>query len=297
MVDTIKVGISSGCLFELRQLNSTLAGLSECEKERYLAENTSISLKNGAAFSLINKLCNLKYSGESLVEIYLISRKKAGIAKIIQTNLNQRSLDIKQAIFTNGQSIIKAVKENSIDLFLSTNTCDVKEVLACQIPAAKLLAEHNSSRRLKEIRLAFDGDSCIFGSTVDELYEKEGIDAVYQHEERMRSVPIEPGPLKSFLEKIDQLKHKVNKVRPGLIQTALITARSPQCSPRVINTLKSWGVFFDEMFFMSGDDKNEAIKRFSADMFFDDRMDNCIPARRYSSAAHVPWGVTNGQYT
>lgn len=296
MVDTIKLGISSGCLFELRQLNKTLARLSECEKGQYLSENSEMLLENGAAFSLIEKLGKLKHMDQCLVEIYLISRKKPAFAKIIEGNLNQRSLHIKQAIFTNGQSIIKAVKENSIDLFLSTNTCDVKEVLACQIPAAKLLAEHNSSRRLKEIRLAFDGDSCIFGSTVDELYEKEGIDAVYQHEERMRSVPIEPGPLKSFLEKIDQLKHKVNKVRPGLIQTALITARSPQCSPRVINTLKSWGVFFDEMFFTSGD-KKEAIKKFSADLFFDDRMDNCIPASGYSSVAHVPWGVTNGQYT
>lgn len=296
MVDTIRVGISSGCLFELRELNTTLSELSEREKKCYLAQNSEMNLKNGAAYSLIEKLCKLTHSGQDLIEIYLISRKKEAIAKIIKRNLNQRALNIKQAIFTNGQSIVTAVKEKSIDLFLSTNTCDVKEVLACQIPAAKLLAEHSSSRRSKEIRLAFDGDSCIFGSTVDEIYEKEGIDAVYQHEERMRSVPIEPGPLKVFLQKIDQVKHKVNQAHPGLVQTALITARSPQCSPRVINTLRSWGVFFDEMFFMSGDCKNLAIKKFSADMFFDDRMDNCVPASGCSSVGHVPWGTANGQY-
>ncbi len=290
MKDKLRIGISSGCLFDLRAFNTKLHSLNSDDAQKFIEDSQQDILPKGAAFALIDKL-----SGLSGVDLFLISRKPSSLSAIIKHNINVTNLIISKCIFTSGGCVKEPVVSHGIDLFLSTETDVVKEVLANRIPAAKVLDDFGSNQDHQGIRIAFDGDAVIFDDSVERLYVTRGLDAVYFHEKRLKNKPLPSGPLKPFLLKLDNIKKYVNLKHPGLIQTALITARSNKCSPRVHKTLSKWGLVFDKMFFMNGRNKNEAIWTFCPDIFFDDRLDHCIPASRLSTAAHVPWGVANSE--
>jgi len=49
----------------------------------------------------------------------------------------------------------------------------------------------------------------------------------------------------------------------------------------------------DESFFLGGLDKGVFLKKFGADIFFDDQHKHCQSVAEYVSAGHVPNGITN----
>ena len=49
----------------------------------------------------------------------------------------------------------------------------------------------------------------------------------------------------------------------------------------------------DESLFLGGRDKAAFLRAFGADVFFDDRLQNCEGARVHTAAGHVPHGVAN----
>ena len=77
------------------------------------------------------------------------------------------------------------------------------------------------------------------------------------------------------------------------IRTALVTARSAPTHKRVIKTLREWGVRIDESLFLGGMSKEEFLKSFQADIFFDDQLKNIQAASGKITSAHVPYGVKN----
>tara|TARA_Y100000991_G_scaffold195675_1_gene165132 strand:- start:448 stop:1356 length:909 start_codon:yes stop_codon:yes gene_type:complete len=295
MENPIKIAVSSGCLFDLRQINNKLERLSPEDRSDFLSHSHNAVLEKGAAYQLVKKLNDLVVDGRRLVEVCLVSRKGGHMADLIRGNLSLADINLSEIIFTDGAGIIDCVTKRSIDLFLSTKTCDVRDALSCHIPAAKLLPNFGVSGLENQIRIAFDGDSVIFDDKVDRIFEKHGIDAVHDHEKKMNHIPINPGPLQSFFEKVHTAKKAINLVKPGTLKTAIITARSRSVGKRVRQTIEGWNLSesVDRIDFMSGACKTSAIERFCTDIFFDDRMDNCRPASSYSSVAHVPWGIAN----
>jgi len=55
------------------------------------------------------------------------------------------------------------------------------------------------------------------------------------------------------------------------IRIAIVTARSAPAEMRVIKTLRHWGVYVDEVFFLGGLDKSKVLKAFRPHIFFDDQ--------------------------
>ena len=79
------------------------------------------------------------------------------------------------------------------------------------------------------------------------------------------------------------------------IRTALVTARSAPSDKRVIKTLREWGVRIDESLFLGGMSKQEFLKSFQADIFFDDQEINIKEASNATASGHVPYGVKNNK--
>ena len=76
-------------------------------------------------------------------------------------------------------------------------------------------------------------------------------------------------------------------------QNSLVTARSAPAHKRVIKTLREWGVRIDESLFLGGMSKEDFLKSFQADIFFDDQLKNIHDASSKITSAHVPYGVKN----
>jgi len=61
------------------------------------------------------------------------------------------------------------------------------------------------------------------------------------------------------------------KVEFSPVRIALVTARNSPSDLRVIKTLRHWGVYVDEAFFLGGVEKSNILKAFKAHIFFDDQ--------------------------
>jgi 5'-nucleotidase len=77
------------------------------------------------------------------------------------------------------------------------------------------------------------------------------------------------------------------------IRTALVTARQAPAHERVIRTLREWGIRIDEAFFLGGLPKDQFLRSFGADVFFDDQRHHCEAAGNHVAAGHVPHGIAN----
>lgn len=55
------------------------------------------------------------------------------------------------------------------------------------------------------------------------------------------------------------------------VRIAIVTARNSPSDLRVIKTLRHWGVYVDEAFFLGGIEKSKILKSFKAHIFFDDQ--------------------------
>ncbi len=55
------------------------------------------------------------------------------------------------------------------------------------------------------------------------------------------------------------------------LRLAIVTARSAPSHKRVIKTLRKWGVYVDEVYFLGGLAKDKILEAFGAHIFFDDQ--------------------------
>ena len=73
------------------------------------------------------------------------------------------------------------------------------------------------------------------------------------------------------------------------VRIAIVTARSAPAEMRVINTLRHWGVYVNEIFFLGGMQKTKVVKAFRAHIFFDDQDLHLDPAARHVPSGRVPY--------
>ncbi len=80
------------------------------------------------------------------------------------------------------------------------------------------------------------------------------------------------GPFAGFLKKLAKLQERLPmRVEFSPIRIAIVTARNSPADLRVIKTLRHWGVYVDEAFFLGGIEKSKILKSFKAHIFFDDQ--------------------------
>lgn len=73
------------------------------------------------------------------------------------------------------------------------------------------------------------------------------------------------------------------------VRLAIVTARSAPAEMRVINTLRSWGVHVNEVFFLGGLSKAGILKAFKPHIFFDDQDLHLDHASEVVPAGKVPY--------
>ena len=96
--------------------------------------------------------------------------------------------------------------------------------------------------------------------------------AFHENENEFQDTPMNEGPFASFLIKLAKLQERLPmSVALSPVRIAIVTARNSPSEMRVIKTLRSWGVYVDEAFFLGGVEKSNILKAFRAHIFFDDQ--------------------------
>lgn len=288
------IAIASRALFDLSDSHRIFESEGIEAYATYQIDNESQILDPGVAFPLVKKLLDLKHpeSGETLVEVILLSRNSADTGLRVFNSIQHHQLPITRAAFANGESPYRYVKPFGAHLFLSANPLDVEHALKAGCAAATILPSHLFLDTNPQLRIAFDGDAVLFSDEAEKIHQTKGLEAFTQSEALSKETPLKEGPFKGFLQALHQLQN-LFKLEACPIRTALVTARSAPAHERVIKTLRHWKIRIDEAIFLGGMSKGEFLEAFRADFFFDDQPVNCLSSCKHVATGHVPHGVMN----
>ena len=288
------IGISSRALFDLDDSHKIFEkeGVDAYKEHQILNEDKI--LNPGNAFGLVKKILDINnlYESKDRVEVILLSRNSADTGLRVFNSIEAHNLDITRAVFCGGESPHKYVKDFNIDLFLSSSDEDVRMAIESNVASATIISGNSNFKQDSHLlKIAFDGDAVIFSDESEKVFHEKGMTAFIKNEIKGHN-SLEPGPMKPFLMELNKLQGEFT-LEDCPIRTALVTARSAPTHKRVIKTLREWGVRIDESLFLGGMSKEDFLRSFQADIFFDDQLKNIVDASGKITSAHVPYGVKN----
>ncbi len=293
------VAISSRALFDLEDSHRVYTENGVEAYCKYQIKHENEMLKPGVAFPLVQKLLNLNTLGEKRerVEVILLSRNSADTGLRVFNSIQKHQLPITRAAFTSGESPFEYVEPFGADLFLSSDPNDVAVTLENGFAAATILPSNTAEQAKKsskhlQLKIAFDGDAVLFSDEAERVFKQEGLDAFTESESRAANDPLRGGPFKNLLAALQMLQNEFDS-KESPIRTALVTARAAPAHERVIRTLREWNIRIDEALFLGGMNKGEFLRKFGADIFFDDQQGHCESARQHVPTGHVPHGIAN----
>lgn len=286
----LTIGISTRALFDLEEENA----IFECSGvDAYAAHQRARedeTLRPGTAFPLVERLLRLEHPQHGpLVEVVLMSRNTPDLGLRVFNAIRHHGLNITRAAFTGGDAIAPFLSSYGVDLFLSKFFGDVDDAVAAGFAAALLYPAPGGFQAQEQIRFAFDGDCVLFSDEAQAIYDRHGLAAFHEHEQRNAAVPLREGPFAPFLRKLARLQ-ALTKGDDGLspLRIGIVTARSAPAHERVIRTLRSWGITVNEAHFLGGRDKAAVLKAMGALIFFDDQETNLLPAASLVPSGRVP---------
>ena len=294
MQTKLVIGISSSALFDLTESDQIFRESGLNAYSEYQCANEDVPLSEGVAFPLAKKLLNLNQAlnQRDRVEVILLSRNTADTGLRVFKSIEYYGIPIVRAAFTGGASPFKYMHPFRCQLFLSTNSDDVKEALNHGMAAASILAAPERFSPSETLHFAFDGDAVLFSDEAERVFQEKGLEAFTSSERQAADHPLSGGPFKPFLAELHRLQMELSEtVSP--IRTALVTARSAPTHERVVKTLRAWNIRIDESLFLGGMNKSEFLKAYGADVFFDDQAEHCELASIFVPVGHVPNGVIN----
>jgi 5'-nucleotidase len=169
---------------------------------------------------------------------------------------------------------------------LSRDLTDAQEAINAGIAAAQLYAPPESlAANEQQIRIAFDGDAVLFSPDSEHIYKTKGLAAFLRYEQRHRKKSMTEGPFAKLLLGLSDIQKQFPR-QDCPVRIAIVTARNSPAHGRVIHTLRDWRVQVDEAFFLGGVDKDQVLKAFGAQIFFDDQHTHVSKA-----ASQVPSGI------
>lgn len=284
--NTLVIGISATALFDLSEADKLFK--DEYEKHpdnaieiyrNYMLEREDIALNEGIGFSFIKVLLDLnryQKKGETpLVEVVVMSKNSPETGVQVLSTIRTLGLNITRSAFTAGASSASYIKAFDVDLFLTTDEKDAQMVIdsgACASAVLSIPPEYKCDTDDGQVRIAFDGDAVLFDESSEIVYKEKGIEAFHKNEVDSQNVPMIEGPFASFLKKLASLQDRLPmKTEYSPVRIALVTARNAPSDLRVIKTLRHWGVYVDEAFFLGGIEKSKILESFKAHIFFDDQ--------------------------
>ena len=289
------IGVSSRALFDLEEENTIFneKGLLEFRKYQYDHENEL--LQPGTAFYLVKSLLELnKQASKQIVEVVVMSRNSPETGVRVMNSIKAHGLDINRLAFTGGELLYGYIAGYDVDLFLSKDPEDVQKVIDSGSSAAALIyappSEFNSET--SRVKIAFDADAVLFSDDSEFRYKTEGLDAFQKHEKENEKNAMKEGPFAKLLIKLSKIQEQLPMgVEMSPLRLAIITARSAPSHLRVINTLREWGVYIDEVHFLGGLSKDKILATFGAHIFFDDQEAHLGPASKVVPSGKVPYAT------
>ncbi len=304
--NTLVVGISATALFDLGEADKLFREQLKIDVEKavvqyrqYMQERENEPLDEGTGMPLVKALLELnQYQGDDkkaapLVEVVVMSRNSPETGVRVFNNIRKLDLKISRHAFTGGESVIDYIEAFDVDLFLTTNLDDAQKVSdagKCAVALLKEPPKDITELPSDQVRIAFDGDAVLFDESSELVYKSQGLDEFQQNEDQQQDVPMLEGPYATFLRKLAKLQSRLPfGVEMSPVRLAIVTARSAPAEMRVINTLRSWGVHVNEVFFLGGLSKAGILKAFKPHIFFDDQDLHLDHASEVVPAGKVPY--------
>ncbi len=306
MVDleqTLVIAVSATALFDLREANSLFQSAYAEDPNRaialyrqYMTEKETAPLDPGTGYPLVSALLQLNQfrspSAPPLVEVVIMSRNSPDTGIRVLNAIRQQKLGITRSAFTSGASVVPYLEAFAVDLFLTTNAEDAQQVIDSQVCATAILTPpppNHQQPATDQVRIAFDGDAVLFDDSSEIVYQTQGISQFCIQEDQQQNIPLPEGPYAHFLKKLSALQQQLPQTPENSpIRIALVTARNSPAEMRVLKTLRHWGVYVDEVFFMGGVNKSKVIKAFQPHIFFDDQSVHLQTAAQFVPAGKVP---------
>lgn len=298
--DTLVVGITSTALFDLSEADAVFRKNYDVnpdqaidEYRKYMEKHEQEHLEPGTGFPLVKALMSLnKFQPEKetpLIQIVVMSRNSPETGIRVFHNIREQKLDITRSAFTGGESVVDYLEAFDVDLFLTTSPKDAQKVIdsdTCAVAVVREPPGDITSIPIGQVRIAFDGDAVLFSDESEIVYKAEGLKKFCDVEDAEQDTPLKDGPYATLLKKLSRLQDRLpHQVEHSPVRISIVTARSSPAEMRVIKTLRHWGVYVDEIFFLGGVDKSKILKAFKPHIYFDDQdihLDN--------AAKHVPSG-------
>lgn len=297
--ETLVVGISSRALFDLEEENKIFEEQGVEAFREFQKQNETTLLKRGTGFHIVKALLNLNkfaVGGKRLVEVIVMSKNSPETGLRVLNSIIKYELDITRSAFTGGEPLHDYIDAFYIDLFLSKDEEDVQKVIDLKSASAALIYDPPAGYVADEktVRIAFDADAVLFSDESENIYKTFGIEAFHQNERQNEDKPLNEGPHAKLLKMLSLIqKQMTTKVELSPLRIAIVTARNSPSHLRVIRTLREWGVYIDEAFFLGGMSKDRVLKAFKAHIFFDDQDAHLQPAMTLVPSARVPYLSTS----
>lgn len=302
--DTLVIGITSTALFDLSEADAVFRDKYDSNPEKamddyrkYTEKHEIEYLEPGTGFLLVKALMSLnQFQPENetpLIQIVVMSRNSPETGVRVFHNIREQQLDITRSAFTGGESVVDYLDAYDVDLFLTTSAKDAQRVIDSDICAVAVVKEPPSNPETipeGQVRIAFDGDAVLFSDESEIVYKAEGLKKFHAVEDQEQNTPLSDGPYATLLKKLSRLQDRLpHKVEYSPIRIAIVTARNSPAEMRVIKTLRHWGVYVDEIFFLGGLDKSKILKAFKPHIFFDDQDTHLDPAAKHVPSGKVPY--------
>lgn len=306
--DTLVVGIAATALFDLTEADKVFRDKFASDKETavseyraYMLAHEDEPLGDGTGMPLVKALLQLnKYQKKGdapLVEVVVMSRNSPETGVRVFNNIRSHKLSISRHAFTGGESVVQYLDAFDVDLFLTTNIKDAQRVIDdgnCATAIVKAPPSDLASIHEGQVRIAFDGDAVLFDDSSEIVYKAEGLLGFHSNEDAKQNVPMPNGPYAVFLEKLSRLQKRLPfGVEFSPVHIAIVTARNAPAEMRVIKTLRYWGVYVNEIFFLGGVEKTKVLKAFRPHIFFDDQDLHLDAASNHVPSGKVPYKSTS----
>lgn len=282
---TLVVGVASTALFDLSAEDAAFRAAEAADKDQAIEAYRSAMraaedqpLQPGVAMPVVQALLRLNQhtpAGEPpLVEVVVMSRNSPETGVRILHAIRSAGLAITRSAFRGGAPVAPILRAYSVDLFLTTSQSDAQAAIDDRSCAAALLsgALPGKFEEEEQVRIAFDGDAVLFDESSELRYKEEGIAAFHRHEAEHEDDPMEDGPYANLLRKLARLQDRLpTRVEYSPVRVSIVTARNAPSDLRVIKTLRHWGVYVDEAYFLGGLEKAPVLAALRPHIFFDDQ--------------------------
>mgnify|MGYP001583084615 FL=1 len=289
------IGVSSRALFDLEHGNDIFNKKGIEAYRKYQQENEDKPLKPGTAFYLVKSLLELNNQAkEQIVEVIVMSRNSPETGVRMLNSIKSEGLGISRVALSGGEPLAPYIDAFGIDLFLSKDEKDVQSVIDSKACAAASIyaPPENFSTQNSRVNIAFDADAVLFSDESELRYKTEGLAAFHQHEEDNENESLKEGPFAKLLIKLSKIQeHFPSRIELSPLRLCIVTARSAPAHMRVIKTLRKWGVYVDEAYFLGGLSKDKVLKAFGAHIFFDDQDTHLESSSKVVPSGKVPYNT------